>query len=145
MKFGSFRLNRVRNNFITGIPQMPMQITGDIDATVFDGNWFDICDWSGLAIENAEGGVFVNNTFNRCMLGQDAALAKSDTTSTKYDAIVRLINCNDMGFWNNWFGYVVNGLPKGAPIKTFHNTNCDGIQIANNLFRRPYVRLDVKD
>ena len=49
-----------------------------------------------------------------------------------------------MGFWNNHFGFV-HGLPSGAPVKTFHNTDCDNIQIANNLFETPYERLDVKD
>lgn len=146
MKFGSFRINWVNRNFITGRPQMAMQITGDIDATIFSGNRFDICDWSGLAMENSSGGIFVGNSFNRCMIGQDPDIDESfGTTSDEYDAIVRMQNCQDMGFWNNWFGYVEHGLPKGEPVKTFHMNGCSGIQIANNTYRAPYERLDDKD
>jgi polygalacturonase len=146
MKFGSFRLNRVRNNFITGRPQMAMYIGGDIDGTIFDANWLDICDMSGLAMENASGGIFVANTFNRCMIGQDPDIDESfGQTSDDYNAIVRMVNCEDLGFWNNWFGYVEHGLPAGEPVKTFHMTGCTAIQIANNLFRAPYERLDLKD
>jgi hypothetical protein len=146
MKFGSFRINWVNRNFITGRPQMAMYVGGDVDATIFDGNRFDICDMSGLVMENSGGGIFIGNTFNRCMLGKDPDIDESfGTTDPNYDAIVRLDNCQDMGFWNNWFGYVEHGLPKGEPIKTFRMTGCSGIQIANNTFRAPYERLDDKD
>jgi len=146
VKFGSFRLNRFLRNFITGRPQMALYCGGDLDGTVVNGNWFDICDMSGLAMENSSGGIFEANSFNRCMIGQDGDLDESfGTTDPEYDSIVRMVNCEDTGFWNNWFGYVEHGLPKGAPVKTFHMTDCTGIQIANNLFRAPYVRLDLKD
>jgi len=100
---------------------------------------------SGLYAKGAKGGVFVNNTFNRCMIGQDENAKESfGTVDKEYDAIVRMTDCHSMGFWNNHFGYV-HGLPAGDPVKTFHNTNCDNIQIANNMFETPYERLDVKD
>ena len=146
VKFGSFRLNRFLRNFITGRPQMALGCDGDLDGTIIAQNWFDICDMSGLAMENSAGGIFIGNSFNRCMIGQDPDIDESfGTVSDEYDAIVRLDNCQDMGFWNNWFGYVEHGLPKGEPVKTFHMTGCTGIQIANNLFRAPYERLDDKD
>jgi hypothetical protein len=100
----------------------------------------------GLYAKNASGGIFIGNTFNRCMLGQDASKpASSGTTNAEFDAMIRMIDCEDMGIWNNFFGYIDNGVPAGEPIPTFHLTKCDGIQIANNVFRRPYERLDVKD
>jgi hypothetical protein len=146
VKLGTFRLSRFRDNFITGIPQMALSCSGDLDATIISNNWFDICDQSGVSVKNSDGGIFIGNTFNRCMIGQDTSLAKSKGfTSDEYDAIVRMQNCNDVGFWNNWFGYVDYGVPKGAPVKTFHMTGCTGIQIANNMFRAPYERLDDKD
>ena len=145
VKFGSFTLNRFNRNFITGRPQMIMSITGDVGGTIFDGNWFDIADMSGLYAEGSKGGVFVNNTFNRCMIGQDDDLRESfGTTDPKYDAIIRMENCHSMAFWNNHFGFV-HGLPAGDPVKSFHNTGCDNIQIANNIFETPYERLDVVD
>ena len=146
VKFGSFRLNRFLRNFITGRPQMALGCEGDLDGTIINSNWFDICDMSGVYIKNSSGAIFEANTFNRCMIGQDQNLDESfGVTDPKYDSIVRMVDCEDMAFWNNWFGYVEHGLPAGAPIKTFHNTNCSGIQITNNLFRKPYVRLDVND
>jgi polygalacturonase len=145
VKFGSFTLNRFNKNFITGRPQMALGITSDITGTIIDGNWFDICDMSGVHAKNSSGGVFVNNTFNRCMIGQDSNAKESfGTTDPKYDSIVRLEACTDMGFWNNAFMFF-HGLPAGNPVKTFHTTGCDGIAIANNLFKRPYKRLDTDD
>ena len=123
-----------------------MKITGSVDGTMFTENWFDIADMCGLYAKDTHGAVFSNNTFNRCMLGQDAAKpASSGTTNAEFDAFVRLINCKDMAFTNNLFGYLDNGLPAGAPITTFHNTKCSDIQIANNVFLSPYERLVVKD
>jgi len=145
VEFGSFTLNRFNRNFITGRPQMALGAFGDLGGTICDGNWFDICDMSGVYAENSKGGVFVNNTFNRCMIGQDPDARESfGTKSDLYDSIVRLIECHSFGFWNNHFGYV-HGLPAGPSVKTFHNSHCDNIQIANNLFETPYERLDVKD
>jgi hypothetical protein len=145
VEFGSFTLNRFNKNFITGRPQMIALIEGDVGGTIFDANWLDIADMSGLVAIGSKGGVFVNNTFNRCMIGQDDNLKESfGTTDPDFDAIVRMTDCHSMGFWNNHFGFV-HGLPAGAPIKTFHNTGCENIQIANNLFEAPYERLDVKD
>ena len=146
VKFGSFRLNRFLRNFITGRPQMALGIFGDIDGTIINGNWFDICDMSGVYAENSSGGIFEANSFNRCMIGQDASAEESfGTKSDLYDSIVRLIECHSMGFWNNWFGYVEHGLPAGPSVKTFHMSHCDNIQIGQNLFHTPYARLDVKD
>jgi hypothetical protein len=145
VEFGSFTLNRFRDNFITGRPQMIAKIDGDVTGTIFRDNWFDIADMSGLVAENSGGGIFVGNTFNRCMIGQDKDAKESfGTTSDDYDAIVRMVGCEDMAFWNNEFLFF-HGLPAGAPVRTFHNTGCTGIQIANNLFRTPYERLDEAD
>jgi len=142
VEFGSFTLNRFNRNFITGRPQMAAGIFGDCGGSIFDANWFDICDMSGLAARDSKGGVFVNNTFNRCMIGQDENAKESfGTTDEEYDSIIRLVDCHSMAFWNNHFGFV-HGLPAGPAIKTFHNTQCANIQIANNLFETPYKRLD---
>ena len=145
VKFTSFTLNRFVRNFITGRPQMALGIEGDTTGTVLTGNWFDICDCSGVFADGASGAVFDGNTFNRCMIGQDPDAKESfGTTSDLYDSIVRLVECHSMGFWNNWFGYV-HGLPAGKSVVTFHNSHSDNIQIGQNLFHTPYVRLDVKD
>jgi hypothetical protein len=39
----------------------------------------------------------------------------------------------------------VHGLPAGDPVKTFHLTGCDNVQIGQNLFETPYKRLDEVD
>jgi polygalacturonase len=145
VEFGSFTLNHFAKNFITGRPQMIMKIDGDVDGTIFDANWIDIADMSGIYAENSSGGIFVNNRFNRCCIGQDPDARESfGTTDPEYDAIVRMKNCHSMGFWNNRFGFV-HGLPAGDPVTSFHLTQCDNIQIANNLFVTPYERLHEVD
>jgi hypothetical protein len=124
---------------------MIAKITGDCGGSIYDGNWFDIADMSGLFVKDSKGGVFVNNTFNRCMIGQDENARESfGTVDPAFDAIIRLMDCHSFGFWGNHFGYV-HGLPAGDPVKTFHMTGCDNIQIANNVFETPYERLDDKD
>jgi len=145
IKFGSFALNRVVRNFFTGRPQQIMSIKGDQTGTFYEGNWFDIADGPGIFAEDSFGAVFSGNSFNRCMIGQDPNARESfGWTDPDHDAIVRLKNCNSMGFWNNSFAFV-HGLPAGDPVKTFHNTNCYNIQIGQNLFQAPYERLDLKD
>jgi hypothetical protein len=145
VKFGSFTLNRFSRNFITGRPQMIASIDGDVTGTIFSENWFDIADMSGLYAKGSQGGVFSGNTFNRCCIGQDPDAKESfGTTDDEHDAIVRMVDCHSMGFWNNHFGFV-HGVPAGPPVKTFHLTNCDNIQIGQNLFETPYERLDEVD
>ena len=118
VKLGSWRLSWFKGNFITGWPQMPMYIYGAVDASVFDANRFDICDLSGLVIENSHGGTFVNNSFNRCMLGGSGKQgegsrnnpASDGVTSTDFNAIVRIKNSSNLNFSNNWFGYMDNDV-----------------------------------
>ena len=142
MELGSCRLSRIINNYITGWPQQHLKISGSVDGTVFWGNWFDITDQCGIFAENTHGGVFFGNTFNRCMLGQDPSKpASSGTTDPDHDAIIRLKNSHTMLFALNKIGYLDNGVPAGAPIKTLHHTNCTGIQFTLNQFLPPYEEL----
>ena len=87
-----------------------MYIYGSVECTNFDDNRFDICDMAGLFIENSRGGTFINNTFNRCMLGTDPALGGSqdnpaaDNTTRRAPtstAIVRIKSSHNLNFSNN--------------------------------------------
>ena len=120
---GSFRLCGSSTITSPAGRRMHMKVSGSLDGTILSENCFDICDMSGLYMENSHGGIFTTNTFNRCMLGQDASKpASSGTKDPLYDAIVRMKNCKDMLFQGNYFGWMDNGIPAGPPIKTFHMT-----------------------
>jgi hypothetical protein len=146
VELGSFRLCRFNKNYITGWPQQHLKLTGSGEGSIFFGNWFDITDQCGVYATNSAGGVFIGNSFNRCMLGQDPSKpASSGTKDPDHDAFVRMKNCEDFGFYGNSFGYIDNGLPAGDPVKTFHLTDCENIDTEPNVYRRPYKKLLVND
>ena len=168
MKCGSLRLSRIRNNFITGWPQMHLYCYGSNEGTIFDSNWFDICDLSGLVLENSRGGTFVNNTFNRCMIGNcapapglpgsgsqvDSSAAKldDDVSSTDFNAIVRIKNSHNLNFSNNMFGYIDHGVPSPMPATFRISGTADltkNIHINNSMYldyaASPYDQIIIVD
>jgi hypothetical protein len=123
----TFVLGHVHDNFITGEPNIPMQLIGDQGATLITNNNFDIADYSGLFITGAHGATIANNTFNKT--GQ-----ANDTPHATYDAEIRIHNSYNLDIRGNTFAHTDTGDPPPLAFMTTYKVTSSTAGASHDIY-----------